>query len=254
MAAEPSVAPVSILEEIVSGTDPAVVGVVLSGSAARGMATERSDLDVVLVLRDGADARGTVHGPEVDVWAMTLSELESPGAFLTEDWYSRWSFAWAQVLRDDLDGRVAAAVLRQATLTDEEQRHILTTGDRLDGWINFAYRALKSHRDGRPLETRLDAAESVPWLLDTVFTLAGRVRPYNKYLAWELREHPLPLDGFGASVLLSLVTRMLDGDVAALREVFPLVDRGCRSWDTAHGGTALADLIDGWGSELAYFR
>ena len=57
--------------------------------------------------------------------------------------------------------------------------------------MNFAYRALKSHRDGRPLEARLDAAESLAWLLHVVFTLAGRLRPYNKYLPWELREHPL---------------------------------------------------------------
>ena len=56
----------------------------------------------------------------------------------------------------------------QATLTVDEQRHVLTAGDRLDGWINFAYRALKSDRDGRPLETRLDAAESVPWLIPGV--------------------------------------------------------------------------------------
>ena len=244
----------SILDQIVHDDDPAVVGVVLSGSAARGMATERSDLDVVLVLRDGAAPRETVHSREVDLWAMTLAELESPGEFLTEDWYARWSFAWAQVLRDDTGGRVAEAVRRQATLTVAEQRHVLTTGDRLDGWVNFAYRALKSDRDARPLEARLDAAESVPWLLDTVFTLAGRVRPYNKYLAWELREHPLPIDGFTAATLIPLVTRMLDGDVAPLREVFPLVDRACREWDAAHGGAALGEMIDGWGSELDLFR
>jgi hypothetical protein len=248
------VAAVGILEEIVDRDDPAVVGVVLSGSAARGMATERSDLDVVLVLRDGADARETVRSPEVDVWALTLSELEAPGEFLTEGWYARWAFAWAQVLRDDTGGRVAEAVRRQATLTVDEQRHVLTAGDRLDGWVNFAYRALKSDRDGRPLEARLDAAESVPWLLDTVFTLAGRVRPYNKYLAWELREHPLPIDGFTAATLIPLVTRMLDGDVAPLREVFPLVDRAGREWDAAHGGAALGEMIDGWGSELDLFR
>lgn len=242
-----------LLDEIVRRDDPAIIGVVLSGSAARGMATEHSDLDVYVVLRDGAEPRETLRTPELDEITVTLAELESPGAFLTEDWYYRWSFAWAQVLRDDTDGRVADAVRRQATLTDEEQRHILTAGDRLDGWVNFAYRALKSHRDGRGLEARLDAAESVPWLLDTVFTLAGRVRPYNKYLVWELREHPLPLEGFEAETLVPMVERMLDGDVSALREVFPLVDRCCREWDAAHGGTALGDLVDGWGVELDLF-
>ena len=244
----------SLLDDLVATDDPDVVGVVLSGSAARGMATEHSDLDVVLVLRDGADSRATTHSPEVDVWTATISELEHPEGFLTGDWYYRWSFAYAEVLRDDLDGRVAAAVRRQATLTVDEQRYVLTTGDRLDGWINFAYRALKSHRDGRPLEARLDAAESVPWLLDTVFTLAGRVRPYNKYLAWELREHPPEDPAWAADSLLPLLERMLDGDVSACREVFPHVDAACRRWDASNGGTDLGEMIDGWGAELDLFR
>ena len=92
---------------------------------------------------------------------------------------------------------------RQATLSPEEADGVLIEHDRLDGWVNFAYRALKNDRDGRPLEARLDAAESVPWLLDVVFAIAGRVRPYNKYLPWELRTHPL--DGWPADDLLALV-------------------------------------------------
>jgi hypothetical protein len=33
--------------------------------------------------------------------------------------------------------------------------------------------------------------ESVYWFLVTLFALHGRVRPYNKYLAWELDTYPL---------------------------------------------------------------
>ena len=104
------------------------------------------------------------------------------------------------MLLDRTGGELAAAVRRQATLTPEEADAVLIDHDRLDGWINFAYRALKDDRDGRPLEARLDAAESVPWLLDVVFAMAGRVRPYNKYLPWELRTHPV--DGWPADELL----------------------------------------------------
>ena len=34
---------------------------------------------------------------------------------------------------------------------------VLIDHDRLDGWVNFAYRALKSSRDGRPLATSATA-------------------------------------------------------------------------------------------------
>lgn len=104
----------------------------------------------------------------------------------------RWSFAWAPVLLDRTEGRLQSALRQQATVTTDEAKSILVEHDRLDGWLNSAYRALKNDRDGRALELRLDAAESMPWLLDVTFTLAGRVRPYHKYLPWELRQHPLP--------------------------------------------------------------
>lgn len=239
------------LDEVLGRDDPGIVGVVLSGSAARGMATERSDVDVHVVWSEQSGRR-TSRSPAIDEIPTTLDELERLAPWGTEDWFFRWSFAWAQVLRDDTGGRLTRAVRRQATLDVDEQRALLLAGDRLDGFVNFAYRALKSDRDGRPLERRLDAAESVAWLLDVVFALAGRVRPYNKYLAWELREHPLP--DWPATWVLTLVERLLDGDPAAVREAFAAVEAAVRRWDAAHGGQELGDLVDGWGDELAVLR
>ena len=228
------------------------LGLVLSGSAGRGMATDRSDLDVFVVLDDEAAAgRTTAHSPEVDEIPWSRSELDTVGVFGTEDWWHRWSCAWAPVLLDRTGGELAAALRRQATLTPDEADAVLIDHDRLDGWVNFAYRALKSDRDGRAPEARLDAAESVPWLLDVVFAMAGRVRPYNKYLAWELRTHPV--DGWPADALLGLVGRSLDGDVGALRETFVRVRAACAAYDARRGHTRTGDMVDGWGRELDVF-
>jgi tRNA nucleotidyltransferase (CCA-adding enzyme) len=49
------------LEELVARADPSIVGLVLSGSAARGdMSTEHSDVDVYVV-RDDDVERETLH-------------------------------------------------------------------------------------------------------------------------------------------------------------------------------------------------
>ncbi len=124
--------------------------------------------------------------------------------------------------------------------------------DRLDGFLNLAFRALKSDRDGRSRERRLDAAESVPWLLDVIFTFAGRVRPYNKYLSWELREHPVA--GWPAETLLPLLDRLLDGEPTALQEAFASVERDCMAYDEGLRVTTTLDVIAGWGAELELFR
>jgi hypothetical protein len=229
-----------------------LLGLVLSGSAGRGYATERSDLDVVVVLTDeAASTRSSTHSPDVDEAVDGWSELLTVPVFGTEDWWYRWTYAWAPVLLDRTGGELAAAVRRQATLTPEEADAVLIDHDRLDGWLNFAYRALKNDRDARPLEARLDAAESVPWLLDVVFAMAGRVRPYNKYLPWELRTHPV--DGWPADELLGLVERTLDGDPTAVRETFPPVRAACAAYDEERGHTRATDMVEGWGSELSVF-
>jgi predicted nucleotidyltransferase len=145
------------LDELLARDDPSIVGLVLSGSAARGMATERSDVDVYVV-RDDDVERETVRSPWIDEIRWSVADLEQVDRHGTGGWYFRWSFAYAQVLRDDTGGRVTEAVRRLATVDDDEQRWVLVDQDRLDGYLNFAYRALKNHRDGRLLEARLDAA------------------------------------------------------------------------------------------------
>lgn len=230
-----------------------LLGLVLSGSAGRGLATERSDVDIYVVLTDDAiQQRGIARSTEVDEIPIALSALERVPPFASADWWFRWSFAWAPVLLDRTEGRIARAAGRQATLGLDEHDVVLIEHYRLDGWINYAYRALKSDRDGRARERRLDAAESMPWLLDVVFTLAGRVRPYHKYLPWELREHPLT--DWPRGTLLDLLERTLDGDPAAIRDTFSRVESLCEAHDAERDRETLHSVIQGWGQELTLFR
>ena len=230
------------------------LGMVLSGSAGRGMATDASDVDVYVVLTDeGGAGRDTVHSATVDEIPYTLSDLAVVAPFHSDEWWFRWSFAWAPVLLDRTGGRLPELLRRQATVTGAEAIEILVDHDRLDGWVNYAFRALKSDRDGRAFERRLDAAESMPWLLDTIFTLAGRVRPYHKYLPWELREHPLP--DWESDTLLCLLEATLDGDPSAIRATFTRIEELCAAFDSARSEPILIPIIEDWGGDqLRLFR
>jgi len=61
----------------------------------------------------------------------------------------------------------------------------------LDAYVNSTYRSLKAERLGEVLGARLDAADAASHLLDALFALRGRVRPWSKYLRWELEVEPL---------------------------------------------------------------
>jgi hypothetical protein len=230
-----------------------LLGLVLSGSAGRGMATGRSDLDVFVVLADtGARGTTTSRSPALDETLVAISDLERVPPFGSDGWWYRWSFAWAPTLLDRTAGRLASALRRQATVTADEAESILVEHYRLDGWLNYAYRALKNDRDGRSLERRLDAAESMPWLLDVIFTLEGRVRPYHKYLPWELRRHPL--SHWHAEELLALLTATLDGDPAAIRATFERIEAACAAFDSVRPDPVLTPIVEGWGDELQLLR
>lgn len=230
-----------------------LLGLVLSGSAGRGMVTHRSDLDVFVVVADtGVHESGTSRSAALDESLVAIDDLERVPPFGTNGWWFRWSFAWAPILFDRTGGRLASALHRQATVTAGEAESILVEHDRLDGWLNYAYRALKNDRDGRPLERRLDAAESMPWLLDVIFTLEGRVRPYHKYLPWELHRHPL--SNWAAEDLLDLLTSILDGDPSAIRTAFARIETVCAAFDRTRPEPVLTPVIEGWGDELRLLR
>jgi predicted nucleotidyltransferase len=221
----------NVLDEVLAraSADPGVLGVVLTGSRARGLQTARSDYDVTVVVASRPSRR---RGAELDLVECTVEAL----ADTSVEW-ARYGYRGAKVLLDRLDGRIATLVERQATLTPAEATSRARAA--LDAYVNQLYRCAKSRRDGQADAARLDEMESVPWLLETVFALHGRLRPYNKYLRWELDTYPLP-DGWNAALApadLPTAPFRLFAEVEALA-------RGC-----GH-----ADVLDGWGADLELLR
>lgn len=242
---------IQALSDLMAREDPTIVGIILTGSAARGMATRHSDVDI-MVVRDeqGEVARDVTRSSAIDEIPLTLAELETVKPVGSDGAWERWSFAWAQVLRDSLGGRVVDAVRKQAMMSEQETHDLLIGRSRLDEFVNLAYRALKSHRDGRPEAARLDSAESVASMLDVVFALSGRVRPYNKYLAWELGEHPLPNSDWQDGRLLDCVSGLLDGSEVAVRQAFLTIEKECRAYDRLSRQDGMSKIIEDWGDEL----
>ncbi|HTO25902.1 MAG TPA: nucleotidyltransferase domain-containing protein [Gaiellaceae bacterium] len=218
----------ALLEE--ARGDDNVVGVVLFGSRGRGaFVTEQSDWDVFVVVRENRDERPFVHGARLETVEVTVDELRSPPA------WNRYALAWLEPQLDKT-GEVAAAML------DAVRVDPATAGEPLDGYVNLYYRSAKNARAGLALASLLDAQESVGWFLEFVFAVHGRLRPYNKWLEWELEHHPLPW-----SDLPRLERIARTGDLAEQQALFRDAEALARS-------NGLGAVIDGWEPDVAWLR
>lgn len=224
--------------------DRAVVGLVLKGSQAHdGMVTEYSDHDLYVILADGVTtdlARYEGHRtPELDLVVMRFAEFRALGPNV-----DRYGLARAVVVLDRLDAGIAEMLTAKARLEPGEA--FRAAGGWLDAYCNSLYRSLKDDRDGHALAARLDAADSVHFLLELLFTLDRRPRPYNKYLEWELARYPLP--GWETATLLDVVGRIsATGDASLQRSLFAQVEAVARQ---AGNGA----VLDAWGEDLDLMR
>lgn len=230
--------------------DDRVVGLFLGGSRGKGdLATGRSDYDVYLITREplpAADATYRARAGLIDLILFSIDQFRShaePGDAM--EW-NRYTFAHVPVLLDKLDGTISELVAAKGRLPPEVARS--QAAEALDGYINDYYRSLKNSRDGRPSASHLDAAESIPYLLWTLFALFERVRPFNKFLEWELRTHPLPGEPWSADRLLPRIdTIVATGDIATQRRLYRDVEP--LAIEHGHGG-----VIDAWGKDLPLIR
>ncbi len=226
---------------------PALLGLVLSGSAGRGLATEHSDLDLLVVMTPEAaqdPAAPWLHTAELEQIPLALDHLEEIAPYGSPEYAYRWSYAWAPVLADATGGRIAAALERQTHLSTAETVDVLIGHGRIGAWLNLTFRALKSVRAGRPLQARLDAVEALPYFLDVVFALDGLVRPYNSSLPWALAAHPLP--SWSGEDLLGLVEGMLDGQPDAVRAGVQRVEERALRFADEHDVGAVREAFDEW--------
>jgi hypothetical protein len=233
-------------------SDERVLGLVLTGSRGRGyLVRPDSDWDVRLVVRDEQlveceERFDTPHGATVEVAVFSLSQFEQAGGLGTRNEWDRYSYVHAEVVLDKTGGEVTALVAEKSVLPAAAARDI--AGQALDGYVNALYRSVKNHRIGLSAEAHLDAAESLPPFLTALFAMHERVRPFNKFLAWELEAFPLGDGLWSAQALVPRLEAIVAaGLVTEQQSLFRDTERFARERGLGH-------VIDGWEPDVDFLR
>jgi hypothetical protein len=235
--------------------DPVILAFWLGGSRGMGQSTEHSDWDVgMIVAEDAYEAFCSELGlgdgfkadwrPGVDLSVRTFPMFEAFAAWETAERGYRYTFAHLKALVDKT-GRAQPMIDAKARVPPDAVAGFIHAS--LDHALNQAYRGLKCLRDGDALASRLEAMQGINPFLDAAFALHdARLRPYFKYLAWELETHPLerlPVSSGDLSGRLADV--MAPGGAAALAGLLREAEAAFR--EAGHGA-----VFDGWGAALRW--
>ncbi len=203
--------------------DPNILGLILAGGRGKGQFTEQSDYDVELIATDTAAAKGKYKKYEekdiIDsINPMTLDEFRAHAAWGGPEQWNRYTFAHNKAVFDKA-GELQKIIDEKGVIPPGKERELVENN--IGGYMNLVYRAIKNFRDGNALSARLDGCESLPWLLTALFGSENRIRPYNKFLRWELEKYPIADLPFTTDEFLKKIELIIaTGNIAVQKEVF----------------------------------
>ncbi len=208
--------------------DPNIVGFWLGGSRGKGLATQFSDWDVEFVIKDEMleeykKKYPRYKYPHMELLLSSLTYFRHCVQWGGPEQWGRYDFTHLKALVDKT-GDMQALIDDKGKIPDSEVKRYIT--GELDAYINFVYRSLKCLRDGYLLGARLEATIEVGLFFDLIFALHnGRLRPFYKYLEWEIKTWPLVILSMPAPVILQKISRILDdADPAAQLELFTMME------------------------------
>lgn len=239
-----------------------VLAVFLSGSRVKGLETPESDFDLYIIF-DNSVSSTYIKIQQVKLYALyhslpldisnkamqTLQEFEPFAEMGSEFAWDRYNIARAEVVFDKSENTIITSLLqKKSVLSKKEQDEIIH--QHAADYLSHTYRSLKSFEKGESLAARLDASEAIMHMLWVLFALHSRVRPFNKYLKWELTRHPI--EGFTLSTehFLKLIDEILQtGSIPAQQEIYKEIERlarkyGYQKYYDAWGGGKLREITE----------
>ncbi len=212
--------------------DENVIGFWLDGSRGKGIITENSDYDCKMVVKDEVEKEykeeyKTEHNSGVDVGVMSISEFREYAKWGSDMAWDRYNFTRLKALVDKT-GEIQKLIDEKGIIPPEKIRELIEFS--MGCYLNRFYRSLKCFRDGNIAGARFEAAESVFVFLDALFAMEGRIKPYYKYLEFELKKYPLKESPFERGLLVGNLLKVLEnGNLVLQKEIFKWTEKTFRA-------------------------
>lgn len=231
--------------------DSNVLGFVLGGSRGKGLITKDSDYDVNLVVENGSIKKcernyRRYNTKGIDLVIYDLSTFEKYAAWGSPEDWDRYDFYLAKVLVDKTKGKIKKIVIEKDKIPKDKVSSVVVNS--LGGYLNNVFRSFKCYRDKNKLAARLEAVESIYYFLAALFALGDRLRPYHKYLEWELKNYPIKKWPWGPRKTINLLSKVLEkGDVKTQQKLLVVVEKTFRK----HG---YRQVFEDWKDELRWMK
>lgn len=220
--------------------DPNILGLVLLGSRGKGLYKEYSDYDFQIIVKDEVIETYKEKMEEMDKLdsfdssAYTLKEFEKYAKWGSEFAWSRYSYANVEALIDKTDGKIQEIINNKEKIPEKYVKQFIE--GTLDAYINSVYRSMKGLRDKNDLAYRLEAANSIGYLLQVIFALhERRIKPYYKYLEYDLEKYPLTKIPWSSKEFIKMIKAILDtGNYKIQQSIMIGIERACRSEGYGH--------------------
>lgn len=219
-----------------------IVGFILVGSRGKGFENEHSDYDVVIVVRDDAEATRKNYDEKefdnLDLKILSLSDFKKFADWESPEAWDRYSFAHVKILVDKTSGELENIIKAKGEIPADKLDAFIDQW--IDGYVNGVFRSIKCIRNKNAIGAHLEAVNSMLDLLTLVFALNGRHRPFLSYTKKELEKYPLQHLPWTASEFVEKIKTVLEtADLQTQQELLKGVEKMSREMGHGH-------MFDGW--------
>ncbi len=240
--------PKTIFEKIISEcqNDNNILGAFLGGSRAKEFENRNSDYDIRIIVKDEDafeynEKYPKYFSPGIDIAVMPFSEFQNYARWGSDTAWDRYEFVRAKALVDK-NGLIQKYIDQKGSFPAEEKENYIS--EQIDAYLNCFIRSVESRAKENVIGNRLEAALSLPCLLNALFAAEDRIAPFADYLEKELERYPLEKFPLPGKDLLSSIIKILDtGDLPAQRNLETVVENYFR-------GIGFNHVFDDWDSRL----